>query len=200
MRNGFSLIELIFAIVIIAITFISIPTLMLQSSKMDELSIQQETILSISTKIKNILSYRWDENSTQGGVTRVLDIKNGNPDYIRTSSKSRSGHYIYEKRRSFFETPNYPTGVVDGLDDIDDFHKSSDNVLGGVLRSKDYKKEINLTVEVGYVDDNVCFDTTFIQKASNLKMIEVKAGKTLMRAYSANIGVRELLKRDFDEQ
>lgn len=201
MKYAFSLIELIFSIVIIAIAFISIPTLIIQSSRMDEFSIKQEAILAVDTKIKNILSYRWDQNSLQNNLIKVLDVPTGDITLMRVEdedNKTRVGHFKYPKRRSFFTMATYPTGIVDGFDDIDDFNGTTDNLLGGDLSLTDYKKDINLTVRVGYVSDNTnVFSTQMLLTPTNLKMIEVKADEILMRAYSANIGERELLRKSF---
>lgn len=64
------MIELIFAIVIIGITLMSVPNLIDRAAKSGYTSMQQEAIAVASSQISLILSMTWDEedtNSTRGG-------------------------------------------------------------------------------------------------------------------------------------
>ena len=209
MKPAFSLIELIFSIVIIAIAFMSIPTLMMQAQRSDEFSIYQEAILATSTKIKNILSYRWDENSINSdNLVRVLDVSDGDIRFYRNETidgnKSRTGHFAYTKRRSFFTDLTLPTGAKDGYDDIDDFDSETNTLIGVSFAADDYKKNITLNTSVYYVDDTDLskFSKEDAGHATNIKMIEVKSTvddiEIILRAFSTNIGERELMFRSFD--
>jgi prepilin-type N-terminal cleavage/methylation domain-containing protein len=199
-REGFSLIELVLAIVIIAISLMSIPLMLQQSSKSDSFALVQESILAARTKMGNILSFKWDENSTDTigsmSVIRALDVTNGASDLNRSGSGiRRRGHVFANLRRRMFDTPVYPTSAIEGgLDDVDDFHGQSVVVSATVdtnLSSLDYLDvDLNLSTQVSYLninsvdynntEINVTFDVTqkFLLsslKSTNIKMIELTA-------------------------
>jgi len=68
-RKAATMIELVFTIVILGIAMVTIPTMLSNISKINELSINQEAILAGSTAIGNILTYKWDEKTTDLNVT-----------------------------------------------------------------------------------------------------------------------------------
>lgn len=199
-REGFSLIELVLAIVIIAIALMSIPLMLQQSSKSNSFALVQESILAARTKMGNILSFKWDENSTDTigsmSVIRALDVTNGAVDLNRSGSDiRRRGHVFTNLRRRMFDTPTYPTSVAEGgLDDVDDFH--TQNVIVSAtpdtnLSSLDYLDiDLNLSTQVSYLNINsLDYDNTIINvnfdvtqkfalsslKSTNIKMIELTA-------------------------
>ncbi|HIP47310.1 MAG TPA: type II secretion system protein, partial [Campylobacterales bacterium] len=59
-RSGFSLVELVLSIVIIAIALMTIPLMLNQSAKSNQFALMQESILAARTKMGNILSFKWD--------------------------------------------------------------------------------------------------------------------------------------------
>jgi prepilin-type N-terminal cleavage/methylation domain-containing protein len=228
MRSGFSLIELIFSIVIIAISVMSIPMMLQQSSKSDNFSLLQETILSSHTKMQNIVSYRWDDASseTDNSVVRVLDVKNGDSELNRTvvaSSIRRKGHIVADKRRKMFDVATYPTSIVDGTNDIDDFNNIEYTISNGggngIAGDLDYiDTNLKMTPHIYYIDDktdyslsNITFtfdsDTNkslSLPNSTNIKMVELVTTSQIdssipitFRTFSCNIGQSKLLRRDF---
>jgi prepilin-type N-terminal cleavage/methylation domain-containing protein len=200
MKKAFSLIELIFAIVIISFTLLSIPLVLQTSARLDEFSITQESIFAATSKMKEILSFRWDENALQNGQVRVLDVAEDiyKRDPLIEGNRSRSGHYPYIKRRSFFNSYTTPTGIKDGYDDIDDFDAEQFILQGSADAKDDYKLPMELNATVLYVQDSDgIFHTNSHPTQTNLKMIQITDGLFVLRAYSANIGERELLQRVF---
>ncbi len=200
-REGFSLIELVLAIVIIAISLMSIPLMLQQSGKSDSFALVQESILATRTKMGNILSFKWDENSTENtgamSVIRALDVTHGAVDLNRSgSSVRRRGHVFTNLRRRMFDTPTYPLYEINTLDkdDVDDFHGEDINIsntVGMTMGSLDYLDvNLNLNTQVSYLDinttdyDNTTLDVTFdvtqkfalsSNKSTNIKMIELRA-------------------------
>ncbi len=199
-REGFSLIELVLAIIIIAITLMSIPLMLQQSSKSNSFALVQESILAARTKMGNILSFKWDENSTDTigamSVIRALDVTHGAVDLNRSGSDiRRRGHVFTDLRRRMFDNPTYPTSAVSvGLDDVDDFHGKSvvvSGTSGTTLSSLDYLDiDLNLSTQVSYLNiSSVDYDPSTINvtfdvendfplssnKSTNIKMIELTA-------------------------
>ena len=165
MKKGFSLIEVVFAIVIIAISLMSVPMLLKQSSKSDEFSIMQEAILATSTKMGNILSYPWDANSydSTNAILRTLDIHNGDNELNRVTTgvndnNLRVGHIYQSKRRRFFDYnggtgrvfPNHTVGATPNS--INYFHNKSETIGGS--DAYDYKDAgMTMASKVFYVSD-----------------------------------------------
>jgi hypothetical protein len=150
--------------------------------------------------MKEILSFRWDENALQNGQVRVLDVAEDiyKRDPLIEGNRSRSGHYPYIKRRSFFSSYTTPTGIKDGYDDIDDFDAEQFILQGSADAKDDYKLPMELNATVLYVQDSDgIFHTNSHPTQTNLKMIQITDGLFVLRAYSANIGERELLQRVF---
>lgn len=63
LKKGFSLIELVLAIVIVAITLASLPKIVSQTQKSNELAIKQELTYSAKTLMGRIVSMPWDSTA-----------------------------------------------------------------------------------------------------------------------------------------
>lgn len=199
-RAAFSLIELVLAIVIIAISVMTIPLMLSQSGNNDSFSLIQESILAARTKMGNVLTYEWDRNSTIGTGTdtyiRVLDVVNGDNDLNRTVGTvlRRVGHVVADKRRRFHDlngTLARPSGIVNSanIQSIDDFDQQNVNMVDtNKTDGFDYVMDFNMTTRVSYISDNANyalqnlrfdFNTTTsasitdVNNSTNIKMIEV---------------------------
>lgn len=62
MKKGFSLIELVLAIVIVSIAILALPTIVIQSQRSNEMALQQELTLQAKAMIGRVLSSSWDSN------------------------------------------------------------------------------------------------------------------------------------------
>jgi type II secretory pathway pseudopilin PulG len=213
LRRAFSIVELIFAIILIALVVSILPKLVYQSYKSLDFSINQEAILMAITKNYNILSYRWDENSTDElnyiSINRVLDVKNGDPELERVgSSRYRVGHIQSSDRRQFFQYDNNFSHQTMGLDssdgsvadDIDDFHLTQVTVSA---EGKDgYKNQYFISNRVFYISDSadysqkhlyVTMDFSPISGTSNIKVIETNVScnckdTILIKSFVSNVG------------
>jgi prepilin-type N-terminal cleavage/methylation domain-containing protein len=173
-RAGFSLIELVLAIVIIAISVMTIPLMLSQSSNNDSFSIMQESILAARTKMGNILSYEWDKNSVDrnGSITyiRVLDVNNGDSELDRNETtldkNRRLGHIEQDFRRRFHEG-NETNKTFPSTDSLD-INKTSINsfnteVLGNTMDGNpsefDYViRDFNMSTNIYYISDEADYD------------------------------------------
>ena len=93
-KKGFTFIELVVSIVVIGIALMSIPLLLSNSSKSDEFAVMQESVLMAKTKVQNITTYRWDENSLDPitGKTYILDTYNSDSELQRFDSSTCSSY------------------------------------------------------------------------------------------------------------
>jgi len=221
-KKAFSLIEVIFSIIIVAISLMSVPMLLKQSSKSDEYSVIQEGVLAATTTVGNILSYPWDGNSfdSTNKVLRVLDVAGGDSELDRDlttlNSNYRKGHVVGNQRRRFFDFSSvgkvYP-GVA--TDSISAFDGVTSSVMGGAGTSGayDYKDSaLSINSKVFYIADSTDYslkNITFsvnpatIANSTNIKMIEINTtspllGKSfIIRTFSCNLGQAGLLSRIF---
>ncbi|MDR0467293.1 MAG: prepilin-type N-terminal cleavage/methylation domain-containing protein [Campylobacteraceae bacterium] len=182
MKKGVSLIELVFAIVVIGIAAMSFPLILTQTSNNIKIALQQEAILNAKAHASIILSHPWDKNTVDPSTGRlmVLDTTGtvANNAFNATASNTRVGH-LYGRR--VLATQEINTGTVDlnGIpifntvlltpttetssvtewgnttlrSDVDDFSGYNDN-LSAQLSALDFILDFNLASNVTYVTDN----------------------------------------------
>ena len=217
MKRGFSLIEVVFAIIIIAISLMSIPMLLKESAKSNEFSMMQEAILATSTKMGNILSYPWDKNSYDrtNKILRTLDVSNGDSKLKRVTTgindnNLRTGHIYVDYRRRFYDYNGsagitLPDTTINNIpkQSINDFHRETKNIGGS--GGFDYKDSgMSMTSMVYYIGDNANYGSTSVvanitptpanavntANSTNIKMVEVT---TSMPSLGQNILLRSYL-------
>jgi prepilin-type N-terminal cleavage/methylation domain-containing protein len=166
-RKGFTLIELIFAIVVIAIIVLSVPMMNLINAKATEGSISQEAIFASSAKLMQTLSYPWDENSTdieqiyEGAtvLSGVVKIPSGTASLDFNNTVCRPG--LIARRCRVDQNGNevnvsnlgddYTSILVRGLDDTNGTFSMAGPTS---TTSEGYKNEYHMIVDVAYVSDN----------------------------------------------
>lgn len=213
-RYAFTMIELIFAIVVISITVISLPMMTQATSKSIEGNLVQEAIFASSAKLNEVMTYKWDENSTPQDSIYSQVIWTSINDCNQTT-KLRSGHIDQQLHRKCLDN-NFsiikPTATL-GLeandnnipDDIDDFNNVStpiftDNSGAGVISSAEgYKNPYRMDINVSYA----AFGTA-AAASKNIKRIDISIinsdtnlTTTVLHTYSANIGETYYFKRSF---
>lgn len=200
-KSAFSMIELIFAIVIIGVSVISLPMMTQVTSKAIEENLVQEAVFAASTELNQIVSYYWDENSVENNnsLSRVIDTNDCN-----ITTRLRVGHIDQPLHRRCLDnnatrpSPE-PLGSDGGdLDDIDDTTGISSIFESFVASAEGYKEDYNKTVAVTYSSFG---DTTAASK--NIKKITVTItdldGETItsLSTFSANIGEVDYYKRSY---
>lgn len=226
-RGGFTLIELIVSIVVIGITFMTVPLILMETQRSSAFSIQQEGIMAGATTLASILGHRWDEADTNetrnGGFAKVCDVANGAADLNRTTTdpNRRKGHFRGEYRRKFYDSTdkqnatspsNLGLDTDDGgsPDDIDDFNAQSISLASG--GAQDYKLDYDINTTVYYIADDYNYSgaptpptweipNTSVNRATNIKMVKTtivsSEGTINLYAFSSNIGEYKILHRTF---
>ena len=201
------MIELIFAIVIIGITVVSLPMMNQAISKGIDSNLQQEAIFAASTKLNEAVTAFWDENSVESisALSKVIDTLN---DCNNTSSspryRLRPGHVNQPLHRRCLDSTlvgisnNSINGNVFALEDIAATGTTTlfISTAGSTTNAASYKEDYNSTVTV---TQNVSFGGA---SNSYMKMIQVSITSgadtiTSLRAYSANIGEIDYLKKEY---
>ena len=196
------MIELIFAIVVMALVLMSAPRLMHIASQSGYVALQQEGISQASSRINMIMAFPWDENDANEsydhpGILRVtggdpdLDMnlatyrRNGTPDKASRTFKRNDGAILYATA-SLGKEPH------ENEDDIDDFTGQPPIHLhdysAGTATTDYIEKtlDINISTSVYYTEDNVSGASRYQQSSilftpfstvsgqtTNIKMIEV---------------------------
>lgn len=197
-RSAFTMIELIFAIVIISITVVSLPMMTQATSRSIDNNFVQEAIFASGAEVMQAFSFRWDQNSAENNTTGELSkVINTAADCDATSK--RPGH-ITRSCYSNLANPNSSIvanaagGVVENLNDA---------AAGGanVFTSIDgngygYKKNYKVTTVVSH-------PANFNGANNNLKRVQatvtdpVSKTSVVLEAFSANIGEVIPIKRGF---
>jgi hypothetical protein len=211
------MIELIFAILVMAIALLSVPAVMQQASEADVMAVQQEAVMLAATQIAIASTLRWDENSTDGTTDReyIMDASdNSGRDGFGRSSATAPGNrvrigtasmsVINDERRLFHNTPvqastslgsdTGETSTAD-YDDVDDLHNTSQTINATGSDSTDYKLTYTVSNQVDYVQ-NTAPSTASSSASTHIKRLNVNVrssvgGQTYdvnMSAFFSNIG------------
>jgi len=218
-----SMIELVFAIVIIGIAVMSLPLILTQVQNSNSFALRQEVILSIKTKLSYILAYQWDQNTydATADIERVLTIPASadTATDFNTSTTRRKGHVLADGRRRLWDdlntsTPKANFGTAGLPSDIDDFNGKDENKT--ITALDDFIFDLNLSTSVNYIKDTLqagnyatsnAITFTFnpenntTNNSTNIKMIKVSAtangieNPISMYAFSSNIGQSKVAKK-----
>lgn len=223
MRSAFTMIELIFAIVIIAISIMSLPMMMRVNQSAVEANIVQEALFASTAKMMQVLSYPWDQHSIDntypGAYAKIVSVAGfvgatDNYPRIDANSSYRIGSIQEDNHRKFHNHSSLDANITatitsngsTGLNDI-----SQNNVLfiNPAASATGYKNIYAMDVNVSYISDTgspFVFASTGSATPSSMKLITINIDENqsgtmktvvLLRAYSANIGEIDFAKRRY---
>ena len=198
LRSAFTFVELIFAIVIISISVISLPMMIQITAKGVESNIVQEAIFAASAELMGASSGYWDARSMNDGslsqLSRVIDT---NSSCVNDTSdirhRLRPGHIAQPYHRRCIDA-NSTVGPLDAsgtsfisLDDA--AHPSEEIFTDDTTDSTGYKEVYESVVTVTRTND-IKFITVNVTHANGDPI-------TTLRMQSANIGEIDYFKRRF---
>ncbi len=191
-RTAFTMIELIFAIVVISIVVLSVPTFMQVSEQNVENNLAQEAIFAASAELMGATSVYWDENSMQdsnfSALSRVIDISND----CNSTTNLRPGHINQPFHRRCLDNlttspANSNGGSVYDLNDLTlTPHTAFTDTKGPSGYKTDYLSTLSVTQKS--TDNNVKIVTVTITDPDNNPI-------TKLKAEVANIGEVEPYKK-----
>ena len=218
MKRGFTLIELIFTIVIMAGVFMVIPKILMIANKNDSFAMKQDAYLNAISLTKLASSLAWDENNTESISilhTSLNDVDcNSSTHYIRKGSfLAAHGRTCHDNLLASMIGSDAGEDDYQLFDDIDDFNNTQINTTAE--GSNLYKIETS----VGYITPTLTttgkdltidlYNATDTTASSNLKKLTttikyngkkaVKHGQSIatFSYISANIGQFTLGKREW---
>ena len=190
-RSAFTMIELIFAIVVIAIAVVSLPMMVQTVSKGIEGNIVQEAIFAGSAQLNEATTYAWDESSVEDlNISELARAVNTNH-----LDCPRLG-FIQRKCLTNLNTRPLDASVVNGSS-IDSIVYTNQPVFLGTLDATTYKTDYRRNLSVTrciagntFVPLNQAESTNHNVKQIEYKTKDVTNSKTIviLRAYTANIG------------
>ena len=176
LRQAFTLIELIFAIVIIGIATLSLPMMSQVISKGSEKSLTQEAIFIAFTEITKVTSAAWDENSRIGNddYEHVIFADDAEATASVTNDlTSRTGNinipYNINNNRTLRPIVLWPDGGETREDDVDDYIATGANATGSAGSETGYKFQYTKDITVA---SNASFGDLVTN--ANIKKIEIR--------------------------
>lgn len=211
MKNSFTLIELIFTIVIIALVFTTIPKVIYSTNLTIKFTLKEDGLFNMMSNMMDVLTQEWDENNTKyydilvTGNQNVLECNSSANPAIRIGGFYSGDLYSRicpnDENISHIGTDAGETSEED-YDDVDDYNGTETNA------TKNGNTRYQIYTNVEYVSEwnkndydynnqslNYKFSTTTENK-SNIKFIQNtlhdnKYDKNISHAkyWSANIGL-----------
>ena len=195
-KSAFTMIELIFAIVIIGISVISLPMMIQATGKSMEGSLAQEAIFAASAQLNQVLSYKWDANSqeTPGELSKVLHT-GATSDCNISNGVQRPGHV---HRMCLDDNVSVTPPSITAGDCLGGNQVTGAQIFEvGAASQSGYKERYTMDITVDFADFG---DITAANR--NIKEIEItikdsEGDLVVLKTYSANIGEAEAAKRMF---
>ncbi len=175
MKKGFTLIELIFTIVILAITTMAIPRIVAQTTELNALAIKEELVYNAKAFMSRISKAQWDSayaaDASCGGdascMKRILTVnpsmKSDNstlearPGILNEASKREVSAQAPATKRQFGRGNNAISFGGGRYNDIDDFDRfTTDITVGNLVGSSskgDFILNTRINVDVDYVTE-----------------------------------------------
>lgn len=216
--KAFTLIEIIFTIIIMAGIFMVIPKIIMAATKNESFAAKQDAFFNAASLIKTASSLAWDENNTENlGIlkTALNNIEcNSSTDFIRIGSFLSANARTCKDNLQASAIQSEEGSDYLNFDDIDDFNGMHIDVTAKgekkYLISTDviYLKNIGwigspkkLTIDLGAAQpsnstSNIKKLTTTI-KYNGKKSIDHNKTIAAFTYYSANIGQFTLAKREW---
>jgi len=203
-RSAFTLIELIFAIVIIAISIMSLPLMTQATSRGMEGNIVQEAIFAASTELNQAVAANWDENSLlDGGANSLARVVPRNTGICNAATRLKPGHINQPLHRRCLnvETTAVSNASATAVDALNDY--AGANAMSNAATSQSgYKFTYTTTIAVFHnsvTANSVIFDGVARNDMKRISVTVSNAGTTIttLNTYSANIGEVDYYKRTY---
>lgn len=153
-KSAFTLIELIFSMVIIAIAFSVLPKIMQMATKVSTQSVREESMYAAVALMGLIQSTAWDEKNTE--YDDILLVDDGDSDY-ECSINSTDDYYHYRiggfKGSRNCKNEVKASDLADNDSNDGDYKDDMDDFDAVIASNYNDSREYNLTVSVAYVKD-----------------------------------------------
>jgi len=205
-KSSFTLIELIFAIIIVGIVITSIPMLLTNLSKSQEVTQKERSFFNAFALLNLIQTQEWDENNTvDDNYYKVLTSENGDSELkclrlgVMELNNSSGANCATDDNQTSIIGPDAGETSVEDYDDIDDFDGYSTTV-----------DDFNISVKVNYMDDSADYSQkninfisdNLVNHDSNIKFVELNITNkdthkeiAVLKYFTSNIGAVKIESR-----
>ncbi|MEF3192128.1 MAG: prepilin-type N-terminal cleavage/methylation domain-containing protein [Campylobacterales bacterium] len=159
---GFTLIEVVIAIVVMSIAILTLPVIMAQAQKSEAFYMHDDLFFKAVTLMYDAAGRSWDEavfrHEVDGNATLVIPVEGGDDNLDCNSAVAqRVGHFVGEGRRKCYaegNASNIPTGAKDlSTVEINATEQFNDGNL--TATSTIYEENYIFSFTVRYAEDNV---------------------------------------------
>lgn len=204
-KSAFTLIELIFAIVIIAITVISLPMMNQAISKGIDSNLLQEAVFAAATELNEVTTAQWDEASidlnASSLISQVIDDGNCEDNVSSQRYGLKAGHILQPLHRKCLNDLTQgalQSNTIAEIDAVEDKAHGITNIFLNLTPGQaDYKQNFTSELAVSY---NPVFQGA---ARPNMKRVTITVRDengnivTSLFTYIANIGGTDYYKRTY---
>jgi len=151
MKKALTLIELIFTIIIIGITFTVIPKIIIVSNKTLETTLKEEVVFNMMAKMIDLSFKEYDKENVEYDDILIAHDPDNNPVNIALDCNSSSGYriggFVGSRNCENNISENAVAGTGEECDYIDCYDGYNKKIYGH------YRGEYNLSITVGYTDE-----------------------------------------------
>ena len=201
-KRGFSLIELILSIVVVAIISTSIPLVLKTTSELNQKAVTQESLMNAKTYIGLILKAPFSDKvikvSTNIGGSSAetayffpIILKPGDQrnEFYKINKITGDGHRVFAYTNSPDLAPDTAVRSVD-------YYKTKNKNLNTANQSRDYivgsDYEVRVSDDKGWFKPNLALDNSDVKEiivtATSYKNDTKQETTSVLRAYAFNLG------------
>ena len=201
-KRGFSLIELILSIVVVAIISTSIPLVLKTTSELNQKAVTQESLMNAKTYMGLILKAPFSDkvikvSTNIGGSSAetayffpiILKPGDHRSEFYKINKITGDGHRVFAYTNSSDLVPDTAVRSVD-------YYKTKNKNLNTANQSRDYivgsDYEVSVSEDKGWFKPNLALDNSDVKEiivtATSYKNNTKQETTSVLRAYAFNLG------------
>ena len=201
-KRGFSLIELILSIVVVAIISTSIPLVLKTTSELNQKAVTQESLMNAKTYVGLILKAPFSDkvikvSTNIGGSSAetayffpiILKPGDHRNEFYKINKITGDGHRVFAYTNSSDLVPDTAVRSVD-------YYKTKNKNLNTANQSRDYivgsDYEVSVSEDKGWFKPNLALDNSDVKEiivtATSYKNNTKQETTSVLRAYAFNLG------------
>ncbi len=201
-KRGFSLIELILSIVVVAIISTSIPLVLKTTSELNQKAVTQESLMNAKTYMGLILKAPFSDkvikvSTNIGGSSAetayffpiILKPSDHRNEFYKINKITGDGHRVFAYTNSSYLAPDSAVRSVD-------YYKTKNKNLNTANQSRDYivgsDYEVRVSEDKGWFKPNLGLDNSDVKEivvtATSYKHDTKQKTTSVLRAYAFNLG------------
>lgn len=199
-KRGFSLIELILSIVVVAIISTSIPLVLKTTSELNQKAVTQESLMNAKTYVGLILKAPFSNRiikisnvsaSAETAYFFPIILKPGDKrnEFYKINKITGDGHRVFAYTNSSDLVPDTAVRSVD-------YYKTKNKNLNTANQSRDYivgsDYEVSVSEDKGWFKPNLALDNSDVKEiivtATSYKNNTKQETTSVLRAYAFNLG------------